>query len=259
MKKLLFTCICFILCSMMFAEDFNDIKKFDTDSISSFNISLFNENITVETSTEKQIYLIIESKNKSVLPSINIYGKELKICSNDEMYDKNNVCNILLKIPETFIADKVFIKTVLGKLEIKKMTSRTVILNPGPDNSMGNIKSDYFEIPVPDEADINIFNLDSKEINMSLFVGKLNLSLLQIPEKNSKITLKQGKMNVLFPKDAAFTLNTRSFYSKFVNNLDNSTKDWIRDGFTYEHNGGGVEILLQTHTGDIEVSSYSAQ
>ena len=45
-----------------------------------------------------------------------------------------------------------------------------------------------------------------------------------------------------------------SFNSSFINNLNNSVTDWVREGKVYKHNGGGVELLLQTHNGDIVIS-----
>ena len=32
--------------------------------------------------------------------------------------------------------------------------------------------------------------------------------------------------------------------------MNNSVTNWIREGNIYKHNGGGVEIELQTYTGD---------
>ena len=56
-------------------------------------------------------------------------------------------------LPENFLADKITINTQYKKTDIKKLNSKTVILLPGPENSLANIKADYFEIPVPDQAD----------------------------------------------------------------------------------------------------------
>lgn len=120
---------------------------------------------------------------------------------------------------------------------------------------IGKEEKDWFNCAyaITDEADMNISNLDSKEIKISLLAGSVNLSLLRIPERESRISSKFGNLNIFFPKDESYTINARSFYSKFINNLNGSVTDWIREGKTYKHNGGGVEIMLQTHNGDIEI------
>ena len=67
------------------------------------------------------------------------------------------------------------------------------------------------------------------------------------------LSSKSGKLNIIFPENEAFTINASSFNSKFINMLNNSVVDWIREGCCYKHNGGGAGIILQTHTGDIKV------
>lgn len=256
MKKNALIFICIFTCSLLFAGGFTDSKEFDSNSVSSLNISLKNENITISTSKENIVYVISETNNKSIFPDVKIVEKELKICSIDDQYDKNNFCNISLIIPESFIADTVTVNIINGELNIKKMTAKTVILTPGPKNSLANIKADYFKIPDPDEADMNIFNLDCKEIEIFLTAGDVNLSFQKLPENNSKISSKYGKLNILIPKENFFTINAISFNSKFINNLNNSVTEWIREGNLYKHNGGGVEISLKTYTGDIVISGF---
>jgi len=251
MKKRLAFLIINLILFKMFAAGFENSKKFDADSVSNFNISLYKEDFTVSTYNGNEICIISEADEKSILPFVKLENSTLLIKHADYPDDKKCMCSISLFLPENFKAGKVSIKTPLGKMDIKQLSADSVILEPGPDNSLKNIKTDYFEIPIPDPADINISNLDSKEINIRLMAGTLNLSLSRIPEKNSHISSKQGNLNILFPKNDSFSINSRSFYSKLINNLDNSVTDWIREGKTYKHNGGGVEIMLQTHTGDI--------
>lgn len=242
-----------LICFSLFAEEFDETKKFDVGSVSNFNILLIKENISVSTFTGNEIWVISEADDKSIMPSVVLKNNTLIIKNADYSNDEKHTCNISLLLPENYETEKVSIKTSFGKLEINQLTANSIILEPGPDNSLKNIKSDYFEIPIPDEADINIYNLDSKEINIRLMAGKLNLSLNRIPEKNSHISSKNGVINILFPENESFSINARSFNSKFINNLDNSVTDWIREGKDYKHNGGGVEIMLQTHTGDIVI------
>lgn len=253
MKKIIVILVVNLISLCLFAGNYEDSKKFDVDSVLNFNISLLKENLTVSTSKGNEIYVISETNDKSMIPIVELENKTINIKNADYPFDKKSTCHISLLLPENYAADKVAIETAFGKLAIKKLTANFVSLNPGPDNSLANIKADYFEIPIPDEADMNISNLDSKEIKISLLAGSVNLSLLRIPERESRISSKFGNLNISFPKDESYTINARSFYSKFINNLNGSVTDWIREGKTYKHNGGGVEIMLQTHNGDIEI------
>lgn len=242
-----------LICIGLSSAGFADTRKFSADSVSSFDVSLWNENITVSTCSGREILVISETDDESMTPDVMLDDGVLKIVSGNTVHDGENVCNISLQVPETFVADKVSMKISCGRLDIKKLTAETVILSPGPDNSMENIKADYFEIPLPDQADMNISNLDSSEINIYLLAGNVNLSMLRIPERQSRISSKYGMLNISFPVNGSFTINARSFLSKFMNRLNGSTADWIREGTTYSHNGGGVVITLQTHEGDILV------
>ena len=126
-------------------------------------------------------------------------------------------------------------------------------LLPGPENSLANIKSDYFEISIPDQADKNITNLDCKEFAISLVVGDLNLTLAHTPEKTSKASVKHGSINLKIAKTEKFTIKAKSNNSKFYNDFTGEKTNRLRDGITYKHNGGGPEITLQNFTGDIRV------
>ena len=253
MKKTLIVLICIFICSFTFAGGFEDSKKFDVNSVSNFDISLLKENLIISTFNGNAIYVISETTDESMFPIVELKNNTLIIRKANNPHEERYMCHISLMLPENYIADKVSIETLSGELRIKQLRANYVKLLPGPKNSLDNIKADYFEIPIPDQADMNISNLDSKEINISLIAGTVNLSMLHIPTINSKISSKNGKLNIAFPANEAFTINAKSFNSKFINNLNNSVIDWIREGNIYKQNGGGVEIVLQTHTGDIEV------
>ena len=256
MKKKIILLLYTFICSLIFAGGFEDSKKFDVNSISDFNISLLNENLIISTFKGKEICVISETNDESMFPIVELQNNTLFIQKADNPYKESYMCHISLMLPENFIADTVSIETLYGELRINRLTANSVKLLPGPKNSLDNIKADYFEIPIPDQADMNITNLDSKEINIRLLSGTVNLSMVHVPTMNSTISSKNGKLNITFPANEAFTIKAKSFNSKFINNLNNSVTDWIREGKTYKQNGGGVEIILQTHTGDIEVIKH---
>lgn len=255
MKKsfIVFLTLSLLYCSA-FATGFEETNKFKADSVSNIEILLLQENLSVTTWNENEICVISETNDNSLFPTINYKNGNLQII-NKNSYDKENYCNISLMLPEKFIADKIKLKTPYGKLNIKKLSAKSVILEPGPDNLMENITAESFEIPNPDEADMNISNLNCDYVNITLTAGSVNLTMNKIPEKDSKISTKQGTLNISLPENEAFSINAKSFNSKFINNFESSIVDWIREGVEYKHNGGGVKINLQTHTGDIIIGN----
>lgn len=251
MKKIIIFQILILSSFYLFAGGFENSQKFNVDSVSNFNIALISENLTISYFNGNEIYVISETDNQSIFPIVELENNTLMIKNAEYPADIKGNCNISLKLPENYAANKVKIEIFFGKLVIEKLNANSVSLLPGPDNLIKNITADYFEIPIPDQADMNISNLDSKEIKIRLVAGSVNLSLLRIPERKSFIHSKCGDLNISFPKEESFTIDARSFYSKFINNLNNSVTDWVREGKIYKHNGGGVEITLQTHNGNI--------
>ncbi len=122
MKKSVIVLLCSFACSLAFAGGFTDSKVFDTSSISSLNISLENENITISTSKDNTIHVISETNSKSVFPEVKVVENELKILSKGNL-SKNDFCYISLIIPESFAADKVTVNIKNGELNIKKLTA----------------------------------------------------------------------------------------------------------------------------------------
>lgn len=83
--------------------------------------------------------------------------------------------------------------------------------------------------------------------------GDANLSLACAPENDSKLSVKNGKLNVTIPASSSFTIKADSYHSKFINNFTGDIRTWARDGITCKHKGGGSTIELHTFTGDITV------
>lgn len=156
-------------------------------------------------------------------------------------------------LPENYVAQKISIKAPYGNLDIKKLNAKNVSLIPGPENSLANITADYFEIPIPDQADINVSNLACKAFKITLLAGNMKLSLAQAPEKDSELSIKNGEINLQLPKNSDFTILAESNHSKFINNFNGSVEKWARDGLSYKHNKGGATIKLKTFEGDITI------
>lgn len=259
MKKVVLFLISIFITSLAFANDafeFSETKRFDQTSVTDIEVELLFENLTISTWKENQIAVICESNKKGVFPQITSENKNLKIQKTEARIkrdDKNSFCNISLMLPENYLAEKITIKAPYGKLDIKKMNARIVSITPGPENSLANITADFFKIPLPDEADINISNLDCNSFDITLFVGDANLSLVRAPEKKSKISVKEGKLNITIPSESGFTILADSYHSKFINNFTGKVDSWVRDGITYKHNGGGPEIEVRNFKGDITV------
>lgn len=251
-KKSLIVILLAIGCAInLFAGAFSETNKFSIDSVNDIDISLMFENLYVSLWKGNEIVITSESNNKSMIPEVVLNDKNLQIKNNDYEYENKYFCDVSLMLPEKFVADKIAINAPYKKLVIKKLIARTVSLIPGPDNYLADIKVDYFEIPIPDEADINISNLDCKAFKISLVAGNLNLSLAHTPENESSASVKHGNINLEISETEKFTLKVTSYNSKFYNEFTSEKVDWVRDGITYKHNGGGPEITLHTFTGDI--------
>ena len=135
--------------------------------------------------------------------------------SETKKIDPTSVKNIEIEL--LFENLTVSTKVPYGKLDIKKMNARIVNITPGPENSLANITADFFKIPLPDEADINIS----------------------------------------IPSESSFTILADSYHSKFINNFTGKVDSWARDAITYKHNGGGPEINIRNFKGDITVGGKS--
>lgn len=263
MKKIITIVFLLLTCFLsVSAGGFSDTKKFDQTSITNLEIDLMFESLTVSTWQGNQIVVVLESNKKDIFPLMNSENKKLQIYTSHSLgegEDKEAFCDISLMLPENYRAEKIVMKVPYRKLDIKKLSAKSVSITPGPDNSLANITADYFEIPLPDQADINISNLDCKSFDITLLAGDANLSLARAPEKKSKLSVKEGKLNVRIPDDLKFTLQATSYHSKFINNFTGDVSTWARDGIIYKHNDGGPEIELRTFKGDITVGKNSYQ
>ena len=252
-KRLIVVLLAFNCVLSLFAGAFSESKRFNADSVSDIDISLLFENLNVSVWSGNEIVVTFETNNKSMIPQIVLEAKSLKIKNSKYDYEKKFFCDVSLMLPENYVAGKITISAPYKKLDIKKLNAKTVRLLPGPENSLANIKADFFEIPIPDQADMNIINLDCREFAISLVAGDLNLTLAHAPEKSSKASVKHGSINLKIPETEKFTIKAKSNNSEFYNNFTGEKTDWLRDGTIYNHNGGGPEIQLQTFTGAIRV------
>lgn len=251
----LFSCI-----FTLFAGGFSETKKFAPAKVTNIEVNLLFENLTVSTWDGNQIVLVSESNKKGAFPQITSINKTLQIRARDSgtdilLEEQDSFCNISLMLPENYLAEKIAIDAQNKKLEIKKLKAKNVSIKPGPDNSLANITTDYFEIPDPDQADINISNLDCNSFNIWITAGDVNLSLTRVPAKDSKVSAKNGKLNVTIPEASSFTIKANSYHSKFINNFTGTVTTWARDGITYKHNDGGPAIEIRTFEGDITVGA----
>ncbi len=257
-KKILTVLILFSCLLSLSAGEFSETKKFNLASVANIEVELMFENLTLSTWKGNEIIIVSESNKKDILPEVKSENKNLKILSTHSINlaeSKEFFCNISLMLPESFLAEQIVIKAPYGKLDVKKLNAKTVRITPSPENSLANITTDYFEIPLPDQLDLNIFNLDCKSFSITLLAGDANISLVRAPEKDSKLSVKDGKLNIKIPASSGFTLNAKSYHSKFINNFTGDVSTWARDGITYKHNGGGSTIELRTFNGDITVGA----
>ena len=238
------------------AGGFSETKKIDQAGVTNIEVELMFENLTLSTWKGNQIVITSESNKKDIFPEIKSENKNLKILSTNSISfaeSKEFFCNISLMLPENYLAEKIVIKAPYGKLDVKSLNAKNISITPSPENSLANITADYFEIPLPDQLDLNISNLDCKAFNITLLAGDANISLARAPEKDSKLSVKDGKVNVRIPEASSFTVHAISNHSKLVNNFTGYVSTRARDGITYKHNGGGPKIELRTFNGDITV------
>lgn len=258
-KKLILVILMLLSCLVnLSAGGFSETKKIEQTDVVNIEVELMFENLTLSTWKGKQIVIVSESNKKDIFAEIKSENKTLRILTRNSLgiaEAKEYFCNISLMLPEEFLAEKIVLKVPYGKLDIKKLKAKSVSLTPSPDNSLENITTDYFEIPLPDQLDLNISNLDCKSFNITLLAGDANISLAHAPEKDSKLSVKDGKLNVTIPATSKFTLNAISYHSKVINNFTGDVKTWARDGITYKHNGGGPAIEVRTFNGDITVGA----
>ena len=242
----------------LFAGGFSETKKFDLANVTNIEVDLLFENLTVSTWDGNQIVVVSESNKKDIFPQIISENKTLQIQTThsiSEPEDKTSFCNISLMLPENYLAEKIVINAQYKKLDVKKLNAKNVSIKPGPENSLANITTDYFEIPDPDQTDIYISNLDCNSFNIWITAGDVNLSLTRIPAKDSKLSTKNGKLNVTIPAASSFTIKANSYHSKFINNFTGTVNAWARDGINYKHNGGGTVIDIRTFEGEITVGA----
>ena len=240
------------------AVGFSETKKIDQASVTNIEVELMFENLTLSTWNANQIAVVFESNKKDIFPEIKSENKNLKILSTNSISfaeSKEYFCNISLMLPENYLAEKIVIKAPYGKVDVKKLNAKNVSITPSPENSLANITTDYFEIPLPDQLDLNISNLDCKAFNITLLAGDANISLAHTPEKDSKLSVKDGKLNVRIPEASSFTVHAISNHSKLINDFTGDVSTRVRDGITYKHNGGGPAIDLRTFKGDITVGA----
>ena len=254
--SLIITAFCCLIA--LSAGESSETKKFSLSTIKNIEVELMFESLTVSICKGNQIIVVVESMNDKMFPQITSENKTLKIHTThpkNKAFDNKALCDISLMLPEKYVAEKISIKAPYKKLDIQKMNAKTVSIIPGTENSLANITADYFEIPLPDQADINIYNLDCNSFSIKLLAGDANISLVRVPEKESKLSVKEGKLNVSIPSDSEFTILADSYHSKFINNFTGTEDTWARGGVTYKHNGGGTKIELQTFRGDITVGT----
>ena len=257
-KRLSIFFVMFLFLLELAAGAFSKTQKFDISSVADIDVKLMFENLTVSTWEGNQIVIISEASKKDILPLVTCENMTLQIASTypiNKSFDEKSFCEISLMLPKNYVAEKASIKARYNKLEIKKLDAKTVIITPGSENILSNITADYFEIPLPDETDINISNLDCNSFNITLIVGDANISLSRPPVKASKLSVKEGNLKLSIPDASSFTIHADSYHSRFINNYDGSVTDWVRDGITYKHNGGGSEINIKTFKGDITIGS----
>ncbi len=257
-KKILVTLILFACILHLSAGGFSKTTKIDQTKVTNIEVELVFENLTLSTWKGNEIIIVSEANKKDVFPEIKSENKNLKILSPNSISfaeSKESFCNISLMLPENYLAEKIVIKAPYGKLDVKKLNAKKVSITPSPENFLANITTDYFEIPLPDQLDLNISNLDCKAFNITLLAGDANISLAHAPEKDSKLSVKEGKLNVTIPASYSFTIKADSYHSKFINNFTGDVSTQARDGITYKHNGGGPAIDLRTFKGDITVGA----
>lgn len=259
-KSILIIVVLFSCLFTLFAGGFSETKKFDLAKVINIEVDLLFENLTVSTWDGNQIVVVSESNKEGVFPNITSINKTLQIRATDSGTDillenQDSYCDISLRLPENYLAEKITIKAPYKKLDVKKLNAKTVHIIPGPDNSLANITADSFEISDWNEADVNIFNLACNSFNIAITAGDINLSLARVPAKDSKASVKCGKMNVTIPEASNFTIKADSYHSKFINNFTGTVDTWARDGITYKHNSGGTVIDIRTFEGDITVGA----
>lgn len=255
-KKILVTLILFACILHLSAGGFSKTTKIEQTKVTNIEVELVFENLTLSTWKGNEIIIVSESNKKDIFPEVKSENKNLKILSPNSISfaeSKESFCNISLMLPEIYLAENIVIKAPYGKLDVKKLNAKKVCITPSPENSLANITTDYFEIPLPDQLDVNISNLDCKAFNITLLAGDANISLAHAPEKDSKLSVKEGKLNVTIPASSSFTIKADSYHSKFINNFTGDISTWARDGITYKHKGGGSTIELRTFKGDITV------
>ncbi len=256
-KKLILVAFMIFGCLLtLSAGGFSETKKFTPANVTNIEVELVFENLTLSTWNGNQIAVVFESNKNDIFPEVKSENKNLKILSPNSISfaeSKEYFCNISLMLPENYLAENIVIKAPYGKLDVKKLNAKKVCITPSPENSLANITTDYFEIPLPDQLDINISNLDCKAFNITLLAGDVNIFLAHAPEKDSKLSVKEGKLNVTIPASSSFTIKANSYHSKFINNFTGDISTWARDGITYKHKGGGSTIELRTFKGDITV------
>ncbi len=257
-KMILVTLMLFGCLVNLSAGGFSETKKIEQTDVTTIIVELFFENLTVSTWNGNQIAIVFESNKKDIIPEVKSENKTLQILTGytlGKAEDKDSFCNISLMLPENYLAEKIVLKVPYGILDIKNLKAKSVSITPGPNNFLENITTDYFEIPLPDQIELNISNLDCKSFNITLLAGDTNISLAHAPETDSKLSVKDGKLNITIPSNSKFTLNAISYHSKVINNFTGDVSTWASDGIIYKHNGGGAAMEVRTFNGDITVGA----
>ncbi|MCR4736212.1 MAG: hypothetical protein K5829_14540 [Treponema sp.] len=141
LSTLFLTFNCLLLLS---AGSFEERKSFKPASVSTIEVELLFQNLTLSTYNGDEILLITESNKKDNKLQISLEKDNLQIREDKNAADKKSLSTISLMLPENYVAQKISIKTPYGNLDIKKLNAKNVSLIPGPENSLANITADYF-------------------------------------------------------------------------------------------------------------------
>lgn len=208
-------------------------KKFNNAKISSSSGDIQSDFLNAESA------FISASSGNISLDSINSKKSEFSASSGD------------VKIG-TLNSDSFNATTSSGNIGVNSAKSQEAVLQ----TTSGNLKIDLFECESfsakATSGNISAKSLKSDFFKIQVTSGDVDVGLKSIPMASSSINASSGDISLFVPKDEPFSVKTSSSSGTFRDRIKNNKVN-SRDFFTSDYNNGGVQILLSTTSGDIEL------
>lgn len=186
--------------------------------------------------------------------SMNTTSGDIEITSLDVQEDIN-IVSTSGDIDFLYGNAKVFsAKLTSGDIELKDFTAEEITCEiTSGDIETEKLECDYFSFKTT-SGDIDCYNTVCQYFDIRSTSGSVNIKLDNQLEADSSIITNSGAVKVTVPEEMEFQIKASSSSGKLEDNFNDNTYHPKHD-FVSKYNGGGVEIQVETTSGNIELDS----